>query len=785
MKSEQRYIVPFHVITVTLLIGMSLGCGRPDDSIPADARPWTAFLEDLISYDHLPILNDAKVRMVSSSDPRGGNNDFNNFKGRSRDAGWVVLLDEEGPGVIRRFWMTGTDYGHPVRVYIDGEREPRIEGSLEEVFGRMDPWLPPLAQYQNICFYSYVPIPFNRSIRIETREPNVDPVWGLRRIFYQISVESLPSGEAVESYPATFSPEQLAAAERVRDRWTEVLESRDVPIDDDAPSLRVAAAERKTILEEAGPGQLSRWHLYVRPAAPNEWSVVEKEYLLQDAVLRVYYDGQDAPSVATPLGDFFANGWRKRELGNLWMTSGPNGYTSRLPMPFRESIRFEIENGSDRDILITLVPERDDWPGDDAGYFHAEWRRTGPNTGNDHPITEVSGRGKFLGCFLGVTGHDPSWWILEGDERMWVDDAQTPTWDGTGLEDYFNGGWYYRGSVFGALSASFDRAPFRVAQYRHQHPDPVSFQRNFRMVFERMRQPQTGAPVQGYFQSVAYFYMEQPTAVLDTPQERDARRAVEHDNYRPTFMLQLVELERANDFRSAKRGILEYRERFPDSEEDGIMKLRHLEYQRLLGQAVTDEAYRPFLEGDYGEAAQQQAQLLSWFYENTNRALVGMNVNGLGRLYLNGQTVLTGDHPYNLFVGGVELEPGPYQLAAHVEMRRTDPWFQAGVRTHTGVAGTGIGTLSSVALHSGWRTAATQTLPWHATGIRDIPRGVPDAPYIGGIPNAFILLQSKSYPIRAQDWGVQGQNSAYFRQDFSVPLDGWPDFARDMTGLLE
>lgn len=774
----------FRTITGTLGLLTALlciGCGQKVD-VPDDGRPWTAFMEDLVTYEQLPILGDSHIRMVSSADPTGGNNDFNNFQSRSKEPGWVVLLDEQGPGCIRRLWMTGTDMGHPVRIYIDGEKTPRLEAGMEDLFGNTEPWLPPLAQYHNMCFYSYVPIPFNRSIRIETKEPNVHPVWGPRRIYYHISVETYSDGRSVESYPAQFTDQQLAMAAQVRDRWDEVLESRDVPITDASINIVVGSRERATVWEQEGPGNLAAWLIAVTPDDPNAWTVMDTEYLLQDAVLRVYYDGRDEASIATPLGDFFSNAWRKRELGNLWMTSGPDGYNFRVPMPFRESIRFEIENGADRPIRVAFKPETTEGPGQDAGYLHAEWRRSGPQTDENHLITAVQGRGKFLGCFLGVTGLDNSWWILEGDERMWVDDSKEPVWDGTGLEDYFNGGWYYRGAVFSALSASLDRSPFRVAQYRHQHPDPVSFERNFRMDFERMRNPQTGAPVQGWFHSVAYFYLAEPTAVVDAPADRTARRAVDDPYYPQTLLLQILELERMNDFRSALRAVEEYLERFPDADDTGVYRLRHLEYRRHLGEPITAESYEPFLQGEHGEAAQEQARLLTWYYENDRRAIIGMSVNGLGRLYLDGQTVLTGDHPYNLFVAGIELDDGPHALAGQVEARRSDPWFQVGIRTHTGVTGTGMGTLAGLELHSGWRTTDVHSPPWHSVGIRDIPRGAPDAPYIGGIGNAFILVQSKSYPVSMPGWGTQG-NPAYFRENFTVPIKGWPSFARDMTGL--
>ena len=62
-----------------------------------------------------------------------------------------------------------------------------------------------------------------------------------------------------------------------------------------------------------------------------------------------------------------------------------------------------------------------------------------------------------------------------------------------------------------------------------------------------------------------------------------------------------------------------------------------------------------------------------------------------------------------------------------------------------------------------------------ATAAPDALRGTPDAPMIGGIPNAFVLLPSKAFAIRAQDWGYY-QGKSYFRVDFTTPLTGSPAF---------
>ncbi len=777
-----RITVMKYFLFVLLPLGLlaTIGCSRA----PVVTLKWEQLIRELASYDHLPVLDDRNIVMYASTDPSGGNDDFNNFYGPGTEPGWVTLVDLTGPGCIRRFWMTGTDPGHPVRIYIDGEKKPSIEAPIDDLFGLTAPWTPPLAQYVNMCYYSYIPIPYQKSIRIETREPNVHPFWGPRRIFFQIAAETFAPNIRVESYPQTFSESQRTAAQETAAAWANALENRTIPFPADTPVQFIAPGTRTTLLALNGAGTLREWRIHAAPDDSAAWSRVAQEDLWQDLVVRVYYDNQTFPSIEAPLGSFFANAWRKRAYGAWWFTSSEDGFACRLPMPFASALRLEIENGADLPVKIRLhgITSPDRPAG--AGYLHSEFRRSGPATGQPHIITRINGRGKFLGCFLGVTGLDQSWWILEGDERMWVDGQTRPVWEGTGLEDYFNGGWYYRGSVFGALNASFERAPFRVAQFRHQHPDPVAFQRSFAMDFERMNDERTGQPVKGWFDSVAYFYLENPSAVHPLDPDRLARRAVAHPNDQATLMLQLTELERANDFHGAMRLVEEHLERYPSTPpaEQGVLALRRIEYRRFLGEPITEEQYAPFLNGEHGEEAQRQASQLLWFYASENRALAGLNVNGRGRLWINNTLALSGDHPFNLFVTGVELTNGTQRLAMQVEMVRGEPWVQVGVRMHGGLAGTGPGTWCSRFADAGWRQVSPAAASWSQIQLRDVPRGVPDAPFIGGIPNAFILLQSKSYPVRGLDWGYH-QGTYSFIQDFAFPAKGWPAFSQIMTGL--
>ena len=72
-------------------------------------------------------------------------------------------------------------------------------------------------------------------------------------------------------------------------------------------------------------------------------------------------------------------------------------------------------------------------------------------SGRDLVLADIAGAGKWVGLAARVASVGTlSREILEGDERVFVDGALTPAHYGTGVEDLFNGGFY------------FDRGPFRA-----------------------------------------------------------------------------------------------------------------------------------------------------------------------------------------------------------------------------------------------------------------------------------------------------------------------------------
>ena len=742
------------------LAAVLAGCGGAGREPAAE---WLDFLGQTAETARFACVAPERTGFISTSDPAGGNNDYNNFVGPSREAGWVVLADLKGPGVLDRFWFTGIDAGYPMRFYFDGEKTPRIEGAVDELFGAArEPFVPPFAQWINQCWWSYVPLTFAKSLRIEGPQPPVHPYWGQRRLYVQAN--SRHFDRPVQTFPARLPEGYAERAAAAAQAWDDSLRT-DFPIEFSGTPVAVPAGEEVAFFEAEGPATIPQWAIRVR--APGEsLPASARNALLQQAVLQIYYDGMAEPSASVPLGDFFCNAWRKRNLANLALASVDDGYVFRMPTPFGRFLRMALLNRSPRELEVDFLPGAPEARAEGQGYFHAVWSKSGPEQkGRPHVLAGIEGKGKYVGCFLGVTSEDKSWWILEGDDVMRVDGRKI---EGTGLEDYFNGGWYYRGCSFAPLSGILDRYPFRTAQYRFHLNDPVHFSREFRLSFERGDQNVSAGTMRG----TAYFYMESPRPVPNAAHRTDlAAEANPFENL--SLMLQIFELERARDYRACLRQIDEWLETNAHAEHAGVLRLRQLEYRRLLDGGLPEDAYAPFIEGLHGETAKQQASLLQWFYAATNRYLVGAVNNAAGEVRLNGQAVLTEFHPLALAVRGVELPPGEHVLEIHATPVRAIPWVQTGIRGHGGLAGTG----------PGCRATRRGGAEEERTGPMDVMRGPPqDEQYVGAEPNAFVLLQSEIYGIRASNWDARHDPARFeirFRTDELEPSP----FGRAVVGL--
>ena len=122
---------------------------------------------------------------------------------------------------------------------------------------------------------------------------------------------------------------------------------------------------------------------------------------------------------------------------------------------------------------------------EDFGYLHAAWSQTATKKDEPVVINRIhGGPGHWVGTAVSMLrkkGENDNFTYLEGDESIYVDGEESPSWHGTGTEDYFNGGWYFGSSSF---SRSLYGAPImkkpqsRLSVYRFHLTDAVPFVRS-------------------------------------------------------------------------------------------------------------------------------------------------------------------------------------------------------------------------------------------------------------------------------------------------------------------
>ena len=194
-------------------------------------------------------------------------------------------------------------------------------------------------------------------------------------------------------------------------------------------------------------------------------------------ILRIYWDGSDAPTVECPLGDFFACGWGQyAQVSSLAVCVNPgSAFNSYWEMPFRKGARFTLENRSAQCITIydqityTVQPVEED-----AGYFHAQFRRVNPlpYKQNYTILDGICGCGQYVGTYMAWGVNNTGWWG-EGEIKFYMDgDREYPTICGTGTEDYFCGSYNLDPSVSDLYDALFRSVPgdpsgWRIMLRRH------------------------------------------------------------------------------------------------------------------------------------------------------------------------------------------------------------------------------------------------------------------------------------------------------------------------------
>ncbi|OGD22575.1 MAG: hypothetical protein A2Y69_00795 [Candidatus Aminicenantes bacterium RBG_13_59_9] len=264
------------------------------------------------------------------------------------------------------------------------------------------------------------------------------------------------------------------------------------------------------------------------------------------AILRFYWDGETAPSVECPIGDFFACGWgRYAQVSSLAVCVNPgSAFNCYWQMPFRKGFKVTLENIADDtftlyyqiNYALTDVP-------DDAAYFHAQFRRVNPLPyKNVYTIVDgIKGWGHYIGTYMAWGVNNNGWWG-EGEIKFYLDgDRDFPTICGTGTEDYFCGSYDFDTKrADGTVHYTEHTTPYsglaqvirgdghydvsqRFGLYRWHIMDPIRFEKDFKVTIQALGWRSGGRylPMQDDISSVAYWYQQEPHAPFPKLPEKD------------------------------------------------------------------------------------------------------------------------------------------------------------------------------------------------------------------------------------------------------------------------
>lgn len=494
-----------HVCAVAVLAIGFVAAPPAQSPVPPDS------VARLIDLAGLPLLTPGVTcRQFASTDPTGRGEDHGHFLRRNGDS--VVLAEMEGPGVVTRLWSANA-MGR-LRVFLDGEAEPRLEGPFQDLFtGKLPPFCEPIATHRSGGWISYFPIPYARSCRIE--------VAGLEHpgeLYYQVQYLTYPAGTPMRTFTRVLPDEEMKALVRVCNEWRSDYHNTDFqflrpPMQDTKTDLLVPANGSSTI-ECPGPGTIFFLGLRVGGSGKDGPSTAA---LRRGLVVEIAFDGAE-PTVRAPIAALCGSGFGGDTNGLLFHWHDRSG-TLLLPMPFRKQARLRILNSLDRDQSVevetrTKLVE----PAAEAGTLHAEFRST-PAVGDGlYEFAHVEGPGKFVGIVQALQGVGDLWY-LEGNEQFHVDGEQVPSILGTGTEDFYNGGWYWDQGTFQlplhGLSEKAEWTTNRTAPWRMLLPDAVPFRTG---LIARIEHGSRNEVRDAYYSSVCYWYGP-PRPVREIPRE--------------------------------------------------------------------------------------------------------------------------------------------------------------------------------------------------------------------------------------------------------------------------
>ena len=208
------------------------------------------------------------------------------------------------------------------------------------------------------------------------------------------------------------------------------------------------------------------------------------EEILNNTYIRIFWNGELTPSIDIPVCMFFGYGmygpYVTKSLHFGVLEDGMM-YNSHI-MPYEKSCKIQMYtigniNVPKIEFAVTTVPYKGDYAL--SGVLKAEYNSVYTKKGFPSQILNTLGSGSIVDIIQCGEGILARGW-MEGDEAFYIDGARSWTIHGTGLEDFYNGAYYYSRDLFtlpthGANAHDRNNRTDRTSMYRSYAYDKVDF----------------------------------------------------------------------------------------------------------------------------------------------------------------------------------------------------------------------------------------------------------------------------------------------------------------------
>ena len=233
----------------------------------------------------------------------------------------------------------------------------------------------------------------------------------------------------------------------------------------------------------------------------------------------MFWDDAPVPAIDVTLAELFG-GYQKPAEFQTWpmqveRVEGLLQASLSLPMPFAKGARLALAASGGSEVSVRIEGQSA-LPPEPWRHLNARRQsRARPDLGERFVVAELDGPGKYVGTMLYMRGGPNAQNILpgpmplnflEGDDHIELDGR---SFQGTGTEETFNGGWYFSDgrfdSPFAALlnieQADPNRGAISAVRW-YTLSDSLPFEEHFKLSYEYGANPATAFE----YVAVAFYY---------------------------------------------------------------------------------------------------------------------------------------------------------------------------------------------------------------------------------------------------------------------------------------